>query len=158
VASDLMPPDNSGRGQERDPRGRWQKGVSGNPCGPPAGSRHRTTRAVEALLDGEAEGLTRKAVELALAGDTVALRLCLERLIPPRKDRPVALALPPLDGTPDLPTITAALLTAAAAGELTPGEAGELAKLVETHRRAIETADIERRLSLLEAKQEGKTG
>jgi hypothetical protein len=149
--------DNSGRGQGRDDRGRWQKGTSGNPLGPPTGSRHRTTRAVEALLDREAEGLTRKAVEMALAGDTVALRLCLERLVPPRKDRPVALPLPPLEGTPDLPTITAALLTAAAAGELTPGEAGELAKLVETHRRAIETADIERRLGALEAEQRANT-
>jgi hypothetical protein len=153
-----MMPDNSGESQERDHRGRWRKGTSGNPLGPPAGSRHRTTRALEALLDGEAEGLTRKAVEMALAGDTVALRLCLERLVPPRKDRPVALALPPLDGTPDLPAVTAALLTAAAAGELTPGEASELAKLVETHRRAIETADIERRLSVLEAQQEGNAG
>jgi Family of unknown function (DUF5681) len=149
-------PDNSGGGQGRDHRGRWRKGTSGNPSGPPAGSRHRTTRAVEALLDGEAEGLTRKAVELALAGDTVALRLCLERLIPPRKDRPVALALPPLESTADLPTVTAALLTAAAAGELTPGEASELAKLVEAHRRAIETAEIERRLSVLEAEQGGR--
>jgi hypothetical protein len=45
--------------------------------------------AAEALLDGEAEALTRKAVELALAGDTVALRLCLERLLPPRRSRRV---------------------------------------------------------------------
>jgi Family of unknown function (DUF5681) len=148
--------DNSRLIQGRDANGRWQKGVSGNPAGPPKGFKHRATRAAEELLEGQAEKLTRKAVELALAGDTVALRLCLERLVPPRKDRPVALALPPLDGTPDLPTITAALLTAAAAGELTPGEAGELAKLVETHRRAIETADIERRLSALEIQQEGK--
>jgi Family of unknown function (DUF5681) len=109
--------DNSGESQGRDHRGRWRKGTSGNPLGPPAGSRHRTTRALEALLDGEAEGLTRKAVEMALAGDTVALRLCLERLMPPRKDRPVALALPPLQGTTDLPAITAALLSAAAAGD-----------------------------------------
>jgi hypothetical protein len=149
----MRPRDNSREEQGRDHRGRWRKGTSGNPLGPPAGSRHRTTRALEALLDGEAEGLTRKAVELALAGDTVALRLCLERLMPPRKDRPVALALPSLDGTADLPTITAALLTAVAAGELTPGEAGEFAKLVETHRRAIETADIERRLATLEAQR-----
>jgi hypothetical protein len=153
-----MPRDNSRLTQGRDANGRWQKGVSGNPAGPPKGFKHRATRAAEELLEGQAEKLTRKAVEMALAGDTVALRLCLERLIPPRKDRPVALALPPLDGTPDLPTVTAALLSAAAAGELTPGEAGELAKLVEAHRRAIETAEIERRLSALEAKQEGKIG
>src|ERR1043166_2707029 len=54
-----------------------------------AGSRHRTTRAVEALLEGQAEALTQKAVALALAGDGPALRLCLDRIAPPRKDAPV---------------------------------------------------------------------
>jgi hypothetical protein len=46
------------------------------------------------LLEGEAKALTRKAIELGLAGDTTALRLCLERLVPPRKDRPISLDLP----------------------------------------------------------------
>src|SRR5687768_16932362 len=71
-------------------RGRpFQKGQSGNPDGRPKGSRNATTLAVESLLDGEAEALTRKAVELAIAGDIAALRLCLDRVLPPRKDRPV---------------------------------------------------------------------
>ena len=51
----------------------------GNP-GRPKGSRHKTTRAIEALLDGEGEALSRKAVDLALKGDTTALRLCLDRI------------------------------------------------------------------------------
>jgi hypothetical protein len=67
----------------------------GNP-GKPKGARHRTTLAAEALLDGEAEALARKAVELALAGDTLALRLCLDRILPPRRDRPIAFRLPPV--------------------------------------------------------------
>jgi len=76
-------------------RGRpFVKGQSGNPRGKPKGLRNRATIAAEALLDGEAEALTRKAVEMALGGDTVALRLCLERLMPPRRDRPVAVPLP----------------------------------------------------------------
>jgi hypothetical protein len=67
----------------RKPRGRpFKKGVSGNPAGKPPGSRNRTTLAVQALLDGEAERLTRKCVELALQGDSTALRLCMERLVP----------------------------------------------------------------------------
>ena len=53
------------------------------------GARHKATVAAEALLDGEAEALTRKAVEMALAGDGTALRLCLDRIIPPRRERPV---------------------------------------------------------------------
>jgi hypothetical protein len=61
---------------------RWRKGVSGNPAGKPKGARHKTTLAVQALLDGEAEALTRKCIELAKEGDTTALRLCMERLAP----------------------------------------------------------------------------
>lgn len=51
----------------------------GNP-GKPRGARHKATQAALALLDGEAATLTRKAVEMALEGDTTALRLCLERI------------------------------------------------------------------------------
>ena len=76
-------------------RGRpFAPGMSGNPAGRPKGARNRATVAAEALLEGEAEALTRKAVELALAGDVTALRLCLERVVPPRKDRAVAFDLP----------------------------------------------------------------
>jgi Family of unknown function (DUF5681) len=71
------------------PRGRpFEPGTSGNPAGRPRGSRNKTTMAAEALLDGEAEGITRKAIEKALEGDMGALRLCLERVLPPRRDRP----------------------------------------------------------------------
>jgi hypothetical protein len=132
---------------------RWPKGMSGNPAGRPKGARHKYLLAVEALLDGEAEGLTRKAIELALAGDTTALRLCFERILPARKDRPVQLELPPMEGTKDLGRATAALLEAVAAGELTPSEAAELGKLIEGHRKAIEMADLEERVRRLEEGQ-----
>src|SRR5262245_22447292 len=121
----------------------------GNP-GRPKGARHKTTLAIEAILEGEAEALTRRAVELAKAGDTTALRLCLERLAPPRKDRPVNLALPPLERVEDATAVTAALLQAVAAGELTPSEGETVAKLIETHRRAVELVDFEARLARLE--------
>jgi Family of unknown function (DUF5681) len=52
----------------------FEPGQSGNPAGNPKGTRNKTTLAVEALLDGEAETLTRKAIELAKAGDLAALR------------------------------------------------------------------------------------
>ena len=51
----------------------------GNP-GRPKGARHKTTLAIETLLDGEAESLTRKAIEMAKGGDMTALRLCLDRI------------------------------------------------------------------------------
>ena len=128
----------------------FRKGQSGNPNGRPLGARNKTTLAVDALLDGEAEAITRKAVELAKAGDTVALRLCLDRLAPVRKDRPVTFALPRIETTADLPKASAALLEAVASGELTPSEAAELGKLVEAHVRAIEVTDMAARLEALE--------
>jgi hypothetical protein len=71
------------KGRSGNPEGRFRKGRSGNPKGRPAGARNKATQSAELLLDGEAEALTRRAVELALAGDGMALRLCLERIIPP---------------------------------------------------------------------------
>jgi Family of unknown function (DUF5681) len=132
------------------PRTRFAPGQSGNPAGKLKGTRHRVTLAVEALLEGEADKLTRKAVELALAGDTTALRLCLERIAPPRKDRAVAFALPDLAKTEDAVRAMAALVGAVAAGELTPSEASELGRLVEGFTRAVDTHELQQRLTRLE--------
>jgi hypothetical protein len=84
---------------------------------------------MEALLDGESEALTRKAIELALAGDTTALRLCIDRLLPTLRERPVAVELPPLTGPKDAVAASAALLAAVTAGEIAPGEAREIGRL-----------------------------
>ena len=132
-------------------RGRpFQKGTSGNPAGRPPGARNRATMAAEALLDGEAEALTRKAVEMALDGDVTALRLCLERICPPRRDRPVSLALPPLETAADAPKVMAAIVQAVAVGDLTASEAADLAGLVERFTKIIETAELEARIAALE--------
>ena len=74
--------------KQQKQRGRpFEKGRSGNPAGRRRGSRNRSTQAAQLLLEGEAEALTRKAVELALGGDPAALRLCLDRVIPPHRRR-----------------------------------------------------------------------
>ena len=106
--------------------------------------------AAQALLDGEAEALTRKCIELAQAGDLTALRLCLERIVPPRKDSPVKVMLPAIESVADLPSVTAALLGAVGKGQLTPSEAQAVAGLVEAHRKALETEELERRIAALE--------
>ena len=137
--------------KQRGPGRPWPKGVSGNPTGCKTGSRHKATIAAQALLDGESEALTRKCVELALDGDLTALRLCLERIVPPRKDSPIRVELPPMESPADLPQVTGAILEAVAEGRLTPGEAETLGRVVEGHRRSLETADIETRLAALEA-------
>ena len=138
-------------GKKEKARGRpFAKGVSGNPAGRPFGSRNKATMLALQLLEGEAEALTRKAVERALEGETTALRLCLERLIPPRKGRPIGLDLPAVTSTKDLATGFAALMAALARGDLTPDEAQAVATLLEQHRRVLETADLEQRVSALE--------
>jgi hypothetical protein len=138
------------RNNERRTRGRPFQ--PGNP-GRPKGARHKTTIAIEALLDGEAERLTRKAVEKALEGDVTALRLCLDRLLPPRRDRYVHFKLPSVDSIADLPRASAALLSAVSSAKLTPTEAAELAKTVDAHVRAVEAADFDRRLTALEKRK-----
>ncbi|MEG3166401.1 hypothetical protein U1701_17610 [Sphingomonas sp. PB2P19] len=124
---------------------------AGNP-GKPKGARCRATMAAEALLAGEAEGLTRKAIEMGLEGDTVALRLCLERLVPPRKDSPITIELPPITSAADVVSASAAVLSAVGAGEISPDEAGRVMALLTAHKNIVETGDLERRIAALEVK------
>lgn len=121
----------------------------GNP-GKPKGARHKATQAALAILDGEGAALTRKAVELALAGDTSALRLCLERIVPPRRDAPVQFDLPRMETARDAAKGAGAVLDAVALGDLTPTEGAHLMALVETFRRTLETTELEARVSALE--------
>jgi Family of unknown function (DUF5681) len=125
---------------------------AGNP-GRPRGSRNKVTLALEALLDGEAEAVTRKAVDMALEGDTTAMRLVMDRIMPPGKDRPVLFALPKLEAPADAVKASAALVEAVASGDLTPSEADDLSRLVDRFVRAVETTDVLERLESLEAER-----
>jgi len=82
----------------------------------------------------------------------------MERLLPPRRERPVSIDMPKVTVARDLIEATAALTTAAATGEITPGEAADLAKLVESTARAIEVSDIAERLAKLEEAAANKHG
>ena len=152
-----MPVDSVQEQVSREADGRFRKGRSGNPKGRPMGARNKATEAAELVLDGEAEALTRRAVELALEGEASALRLCLERIIPPRRERPVKLAVPSVRGAADLAGTMAAVTTAAMHGSITPAQAAELARVVEIFVRAVETSDFERRLRELEEAHAART-
>jgi Family of unknown function (DUF5681) len=140
--------------QEQRPRGRpFRKGVSGNPAGKPKGTRNQATLLAERLLDGEAEAMVCKLIEKAKQGDMIALRLCLDRIVPPRRDRPVHFTIPELKSAENASRAIAAIAAAVARGELTPTEAAELSRVIETYVKAIETSEIERRLKILEERQ-----
>lgn len=145
-----MSPAKTGAKEGRDKAGRFKPGCSGNPKGKRPGTRNAATMAAQKLLDGEAEALTRRAVEVALRGDTGALRLCIERILPARKDTPVEVDLPPIKGAQDAVKALSALLAAVGRGELTPSEAQSVAGLLESFRRALELGDLEERLTAIE--------
>jgi hypothetical protein len=123
----------------------FRKGQSGNPAGRPKGSKNKATLAAEALLEGEAEALTRKAVELAMQGNALALKLCLDRVYAPRRERTVNFTMPPVDSTEDLARAMAAITAATAEGELTPGEAFDLSRVAESFQRVIDARNEELR-------------
>ena len=128
----------------------FKPGQSGNPTGRPQGSRNKATLALEALLVGEGEAITRKAVDMALQGEMTAIRLCLERLVPVRKDAPVPFDMPPMTNASDSAAAMSGVLQALAAGEMTPSEASSIAGVIETYRKTLETAELEGRIAALE--------
>jgi hypothetical protein len=130
--------------------GKFRKGQSGNPSGKPKGCRNATTILFDEILKDNAQDLIEKAIEMAKGGDGPALRLCIDRLAPPRKDRPVWFELPKMKESRDAVTASAAIVEAVASGDLTPSEAAELSKVVAGYARSLQTIEFEQRLSTLE--------
>jgi hypothetical protein len=138
---------------ERTPEGRSVKVQSGNPAGRPVGSRNKATLIAETLLDGGVETLTRTIMDHALDGNATAMRLCFERIIAPRRARPVQFNLPPITETADADPAAAmaAVTTAMTQVGRHPRRGGRVAKVVDTYVRALEVSDFDRRLKALEA-------
>ena len=118
--------------------------------GRPKGSRNKATIAIESLLQGQAEALTQTAVTKALQGDSVALRLCMERIAPAPKDHPVSFRLPEMNNATDASEVAGSVLTAVSKGELTPIEATRVMGLINGYRRTLELTEMEERLQALE--------
>jgi hypothetical protein len=133
------------------PRGRpFAKGTSGNPNGRPRGARNKATLAAEALLEGEAEALTRKLVDKAKEGNISALRFCLDRICPPRRDRVVTIEMPEIGSLQDAGKAATTIFAACAAGEISTGEAADLLALLTTLLRLLEGGEFEARLEAVE--------
>ena len=130
----------------RNTAGQFSAGNSGRP----KGSRNKATHAIESLLNGQAAALTQTAVTKALEGDSVALRLCMDRIAPPPKDAAVNFSMPKMSNAQDASEATGSVLIAVSEGELTPIEATRVMGLIDSYRRTLELTDIETRIVALE--------
>ena len=113
----------------------------------------RSYAEVQELSRRIAAALARQGIG---TGDTVALRLCLERILPPRRERPVRFRLPALQSPADAISAMAAITAAVADAGLTPGEAAELSKLIDAYVRAVEVTEFDQRLRALEMNVDAK--
>ena len=133
-------------------KGLYQPGQSGNPKGRPKGARNRLAASVDELMNANAKAIVEKAIEKAKEGDAAFVRLCLDRIVPPVKDKPVSFDLPDIDSAQDAAVAVGAVLRAVADGELTPIEAAEVSKIVNTYVTALEASDLEQRIAKLEVR------
>jgi hypothetical protein len=129
----------------------FQSGQSGNPAGRPRGSRNKGTIIAEKLFDDSAGELTRAAIARALDGDPVALRACMDRLLPPLRHRPLDFDLPQLVTLADAPVAINAIAQGLAHGELDREGAAVLLRAVREFTRALAAVERETRAAGLAA-------
>jgi hypothetical protein len=134
---------------ERAPNGRFVAGGPGGP-GRPRGSRHRAQAALDAIGEVGAAEVLQAVLQAAKGGDLRAASILLDRVWPARKGRAVEVALPEVTTAADLVPALAAVAAAMGRGEVTPGEAQAMCAVLESQRRAIETATLEARVAALE--------
>jgi hypothetical protein len=137
------------------PKKGFSKGVSGNPAGRPRGSQNRATLLAQAFFAEYSQEILEKVRDLALEkGDLAALKMCLDRVAPPIKSRPVTFELPEIDTAQDLVRAHVDVLRATSRGELTPDEASKITDMLEACRRAMDIADVAERVERIEEKLE----
>ncbi|KVP69728.1 hypothetical protein WL40_07385 [Burkholderia ubonensis] len=132
---------------------RFRKGESGNPAGKPKGARDKRT-ALRELLQPHAADLVQKAVELALAGDTAALRICIDRCIPAVKAKDEPISISGLAGS--LADQGKTVVAAMATGTITPDEAAAVMAVISAQAKIVEADELEKRIAALEGKSDGK--
>jgi hypothetical protein len=128
----------------------FEIGQSGNPSGRPRGARNRRTLLAEQLLDGRAETILNKIFMLVDEGDPAAMRLCMDRISPRLKDRPVAFELPALERPADAAAAMAKIAQGLSDGDLTPAEAADFGKFVASFSLTLAVTELQDRVKRLE--------
>jgi hypothetical protein len=137
----------------RTPRVRGRPFPKGN-SGRPPGSKNKDSLLLAALMDGEQEELLRKGIELAKAGNVPLLKYFYDRMLP--RERVFTIELPKMESADDAVEALGAVTSAVCEGKITPGEAGHLAALINSYARAIDIADLEKRIDELKAEIKGR--
>jgi hypothetical protein len=124
------------------PRGRaFQPGNKAG-RGRPRGSRNKSTAAAQELFGENAADVIRKCLRMAKQGDPMAMRLCMERILPARKSPPVRFKLPRIRSVADLAGAMDSIMQAIAKGRLTPGEGQQILADMEYSRSVLETEEL----------------
>ncbi|HZU27220.1 MAG TPA: hypothetical protein VFA04_16955 [Bryobacteraceae bacterium] len=134
-------------------------GVRGRPFQPgnnagrgrPKGSRNRSRLPFQEQLDEKAEAIIGQCIDMALKGDIGAIRLCVERILPPRRDALVEFELPEIKELADVDAAINAVFQTLSAGEITPTDAAVIQDMLRKQREAMEIAPLEDRLRKVEA-------
>ena len=117
--------------------------------GRPKGSRNKAS-LMDELLGDYAEALIKKCIFSAVQGDRSALRLCIERILPPLRDSYVNFQLPETNTVQGVNAAFDSILQAVAQGDIAPAQAEALASVLDARRSAIETRELAERLTKLE--------
>jgi hypothetical protein len=117
------------------------------------GSKNQSTLILAALSDGDKEELVRKGIELAKAGDVAMLKFFLSRILP--RERPIRIDLPRMEFADDAVETLGLIMRAVSEGSISPGEGADVANLVNSYSRAIDNADLVKRMDALEARING---
>jgi hypothetical protein len=121
--------------------------------GRPKGSRNKWALEAQKLLEKYSEPVVSKCIAGALEGNHYAQRLCLERILPARRDNPFRLKLGVIQSSRDVARATEAIVQAVAEGRIPPSSGEALARMLEIQRHAIETSELEVRIAELEGNQ-----
>ena len=119
----------------------FKPGQSGNPAGRPPGTRNKVNRAMEPVFQANGEAIIERLVEHAKAANPVALRLCVDRLVPMGKHRPVGFQIPPMHKSDDVRAAIATIHGALGDGDISSGEAVDLLRVAEVSARMLREAE-----------------